>query len=153
MNHAQKTASLVAVLGDDIKVDRRNRQVMRGRSYVIWQDETELPDSAGDLMDRWNDSPIMHFGEFVAEGTVRFAADRALAALSLRYVHDESGDNDRDVQVAVFAVDEGCVWVVGDLLVHPDTGEGADPAMLANLCSMPADARREDVTERVLGHG
>lgn len=153
MDHARKTASLLAVLGNDIKVDRRNPRLMRGATYAIWHDEAPLPDDAADLMDRWNESPIMQFGEFMAAGTVRFAADRAFAELSLRYVHDETGDNDRDVQVAVFAVDEGSVWVVGDLIADPDTGEGADPAVLANVCSMPADARREEVADRFLGHG
>ncbi len=117
-------------------------------AYVdLWPDPS-------DFLASWSCTPVMTFSEFEATGSLQATEDMVLAELSLRYLHDDSGDNDRDVQVAVVRVDEGDLWLVVDLFRDPETDETrADPGVLRGLCAACTMAPRRSVPEYVLGNG
>jgi len=107
-----------------------------------------------DFLASWSQTPVMQFSEFEATGSLQTTDDRVLADLSLRYLHDDSGDNDRDVLVAVVRVAEGDLWLVLDLFRNPDSDdEGVDPAVLLHACSACKAAPRKAVAAYVLGPG
>ncbi len=117
-------------------------------AYVdVWSDPS-------DFLASWGHTPVMTFSDFEATGSLQATEDMALAELSLRYLHDDSGDNDRDVQVAVVRVAEGDLWLVVDLFRDPETDAmRADPAVLRGLCAACTTAPRRSVSADVLGNG
>lgn len=153
MRREHKTKILLDVLGGVFEVERKNRSVLRGSACVLWHDDTPLPVGGSELFDRWNDGPCMDFAEFEADGALYFAGRFVFGQLSLQYTHDETGDSDRDVQIGIFAVDEGSIWVLADLLADPETGEEPDAARLPRACPSYADGRRENVDQWMLGNG
>jgi len=115
--------------------------------------DTLWPDP-GDFLASWSQTPVMQFAEFEATGSLQVTDDTMLADLSLRYLHDDSGDNDRDVLVAVVRVLEGDLWLVLDLFRNPDSGdEDVDPAVLQQVCAACKTAPRQAVAAYVLGPG
>jgi hypothetical protein len=112
----------------------------------------EWPD-ARTFLDDWSHTPTMTYQEFEAEGLLLVGAEGARAELSLRYIHEQSSDYDREVTVAAIPTTEGLLWIVVDFTRHPDTGEmGADPAPLRALLPLEA-ATRHPIEPFLLGHG
>ncbi len=107
-----------------------------------------------DFLACWGRTPAMAFSDFEATGSLQATEAMVLAELSLRDLHDDSGDNDRDVQVAVVRVAEGDLWLVVDLWRDPETDEArADPGVLRRLCAACTTAPQRVVPTYVLGHG
>ncbi len=107
----------------------------------------------GDFLAFWSRTPVMQSSDYEATGSLRATEGMVLAELSLRYLHDDAEDNDRDVQVAAVRVAGGDLWLVVDLFCNPDRDEGADPAVLRGVCAACTTAPRQGVAAYVLGHG
>lgn len=140
--------SLLAQLGDLRDALRHHLVREASSAYVdVWPEPS-------DFLASWARTPAMSFSDFEATGSLQATEDMVLAELSLRYLHDDSADNDRDVQVAIVRVTEGDLWLVVDLFRDPETDEArADPSVLRGLCAACTTAPRRSVSAYVLGNG
>ena len=117
-------------------------------------EDLNLPKDADEFVESWNGSRLMHWNEYKAEGQLTlFGDDMMLAEIWVSYIHDDSGDNDGELAVAVFEIDGGTLWAVLDGFVDPDTGESSgDPAALRELAKTRVGARSQQF-DAVLGSG
>ena len=94
----------------------------------------------------------MTYRSFEAEGVLFAGGEGARAELSLRHIHEEGGDYDREVTVACIPTTEGLLWIVVDFTRDPDTGEiRADPAPLRALLPLET-ATQHTIEPFLLGH-